>query len=80
LCSQARLTANKSDRDRTGWDFRVEFPIAAAAGMTLDQRLPRACQIQIKTTAGERGSRDVAKLSAIERLAKDVAPAAVVVM
>lgn len=80
LCSQARLTANKSDRDRTGWDFRVEFPIAAAAGMTLDQRSPRACQIQIKTTAGESGSRVVAKLSAIERLAKDVAPAAVVVM
>ncbi|NYT41000.1 hypothetical protein HZY97_09555 [Sphingomonas sp. R-74633] len=70
---------NKSDRDRTGWDFRVEFPMAAGTGELLDQRAPKACQIQVKSTAGESGTRISARLSSIERLAKDVAPAAVVI-
>ncbi|WP_165322325.1 hypothetical protein [Rhizorhabdus phycosphaerae] len=79
LCSRARLTCNKSERDRTGWDFRVEFKMDDADGVTLDQRSPRAAQIQLKCTAGESGTRVTARLSSIERLAKDAAPAAVVV-
>ena len=57
LCSRARLNCNKSERDRTGWDFRVEFKMDGDAGATLDQRSPRAAQIQLKCTAGESGTR-----------------------
>ncbi len=80
LCSQGKLICNKSDRDRTGWDFRVEFPIDAPSGITLDQRSPRVCQVQLKSTAGGSETRVPARLSSIERLAKDGAPAAVVVL
>lgn len=31
LCTRARLTPNKSDRDRSGWDFVVDFPLARFA-------------------------------------------------
>jgi hypothetical protein len=79
LCGQAKLVCNKSDRDRTGWDFRVEFPMERSAGATLDQRAPRVCQVQVKSTAGESGTRVSARLSAVERLAKDGAPAAIVI-
>lgn len=78
LCAQAKLVCNKSGRDRTGWDFRVEFPMDSLPDATLDQREPRVCQVQLKCTAGERGIVQ-ARLSAIERIAKDSAPAAIVV-
>lgn len=81
LCGQARLVCNKSDRDVTGWDFIVEFPMAApGAIIPLDQRSADACHIQLKSTAGESGSRVSAKLSAVERLAKDPRPALIVVL
>lgn len=79
LCGQAKLICNKSDRDRTGWDFRVEFPFDAQVGIPLDQRTPRSCLVQLKSTAAESGTRVSASLSSIERLAKDVYPAVVVV-
>ena len=79
LCGQARLVCNKSDRDVTGWDFIVEFPMAAPdAAVPLDQRPADACHVQLKSTAGESGSRVSAKLSAVERLAKDPRPALIV--
>lgn len=79
LCSRARLTCNKSNRDRTGWDFRVEFPLDTSGAAPLDRRMPRVCQIQVKSTAGDAGSRVPASLSSIDRLAKDAAPSAIVV-
>jgi hypothetical protein len=79
LCSTADLVCNKSERDLSGWDFRVELPWEDHGG-SLDRRSPRACQIQVKTTAGESGSRVTAKLSAVERLAKDAAPAAIIIL
>lgn len=79
LCGQAKLVCNKSDRDRTGWDFRVEFPFDTQGDIPLDQRTPRTCVIQLKSTAAESGTRVSASLSSIERLAKDVSPAVVVV-
>ncbi|QQV79390.1 hypothetical protein H5J25_20080 (plasmid) [Sphingomonas aliaeris] len=78
LCSQAQLIPNPSIRDRTGWDFRVEFPMGDATATTLDKRLPRVCQVQIKATAGSSGV-VTAPLSAVDRLAKDTAPAAIVI-
>lgn len=80
LAGRARLTTNKSDRDRTGWDFVVEFqPEAFDETMPLDRRSPRACVVQVKATASGSESRVPAKLSAVERLAKDPRPAFVVV-
>ena len=78
LCSQARLVPNPSTRDRTGWDFRVEFQMDDTTATTLDKRLPRVCQVQVKATAGS-GSTVTARLSSVDRLAKDTAPAAIVI-
>jgi hypothetical protein len=79
LCSRAKLVCNKSDRDVTGWDFVVEFPMETGTATSLDQRQAAACVIQLKSTAGESGSRVSARLSAIERIAKDPRPAVLVV-
>ncbi|HEY6923187.1 MAG TPA: hypothetical protein VI653_06960 [Steroidobacteraceae bacterium] len=79
LCDLANLTCNKSNRDETGWDFLVEFPMAAAGpALTLDQRAPVVCHVQLKTTAGNLNRVSI-KLSALERLAKNVRPALIVV-
>lgn len=78
LCAQARLICNRTTRDRAGWDFRVEFPMEGSPEETLDQRNPRACMIQLKCTAGESGTVR-ARLSSMERLAKDPGPAAIIV-
>lgn len=79
LAARAGLIANKSDRDRTGWDFVVEFPMPAPnAAVPLDARSPTACVVQIKATAG----RDPVslRLSAVERLAKDLRPSLLLVL
>ena len=53
LCALAGLTCNKSQRDRTGWDFVVEFPLAGVdRPLALDHRLPISCVVQLKSTAG----------------------------
>ena len=78
LCAQAKLICNKAGRDRAGWDFRVDFPLADNPDEALDHREPRTCLIQLKATAGETGSVR-ARLSSMERLAKDKGPAAIIV-
>lgn len=47
LCARGGLDCNGSDRDRTGWDFTVEF-----SGRTepLDQRRKTVCHVQVKAT------------------------------
>src|SRR5258708_22769810 len=47
--------------------------------VALDQRPTAACHVQLKSTAGESTGRVALRLSAIERLAKDVRPALIVV-
>lgn len=80
LCGQAQLICNESSRDRTGWDFIVEFPMDEPGPLApLDQRAPNACHVQLKSTGGEDGSRISVRLSSIERLAKDARPAVVIV-
>lgn len=65
----------------TGWDFIVEFPMDdPQSPAPLDGRSAVACAVQLKSTAGESGSRISVKLSAIERLAKDPRPALIVVL
>lgn len=78
LCVRAGFTCNKSNRDRTGWDFVVEFPMAGPDAGALDARLPTACAVQLKSTASAGPVK--LSLSAIERLAKDSRPAFVVVL
>ena len=80
LCDRARLRQNKSLQDVTGWDFLVEFLLEEAGRATpLDQRQPSTCIIQLKSTAGERGNRVSAKLSAVDLIAKNAQPAFVIV-
>ncbi|QEH81582.1 hypothetical protein EIK56_27240 [Sphingomonas sp. C8-2] len=80
LCLRARLEPNKSQRDRTGWDFIVELPMKEPDdAISLDHRRPTTCHVQLKSTAGENGPRVSIRLSAIERLAKDVNPAFLIV-
>jgi hypothetical protein len=80
LCERAGLICNKSTVDVMGWDFIVEFPMAAVGqGLTLDQRFARAVRVQLKSTLGRSGNRVRLSLSAIDRLAKDPHPAVVVV-
>jgi len=73
LAARARLFANKSQRDRTGWDYVVEFPMPEAGpGISLDARRPTLCKIQVKATTDREPVR--LRLSSAERLAKQEAP------
>ena len=79
LCARAKLICNSSNRDRTGWDFVVEFPMPDVdENLTLDGRAPTACSVQLKATAAT-GPVSL-RLSSAERLAKDPRPALIVVM
>lgn len=80
LCDRARLTCNKSDRDRAGWDFIVDFaPAATGAAPLLDQRPKMRCAVQLKATASTGNGLVQLKLSAAELLAKDPQPAFIIV-
>lgn len=80
LCARTRLTCNKSDRDRSGWDFVVDFPMAADSGATLlDQRQKQRCNVQLKATAAVGSGTVSLKLSAAELLAKEPQPAFIIV-
>ena len=79
ICADAGLICNKSDRDRSGWDFIVEFPQDLASGTTLDRRIaPISCHIQLKTMKDGNKSFKM-RLTSAERLAKEVKPAFVYV-
>lgn len=50
-CVRNRLTSNKSNPDRMGWDYFIEFPQSAKANLALDQQndLKKAV-VQVKAT------------------------------
>lgn len=81
LCADAKLICNKSDRDRTGWDFIVEFPTdIPTRELSLDKRGPWiSCYVQVKTIWAS-GKRVSMRLSSAERLAKALKPAFVFVL
>lgn len=80
LCARARLNCIKSDRDRTGWDFIVDFPMSdERAPETLDQRQKITCHVQLKATAALGSGSVSLKLSAADLLAKDSHPALIVI-
>jgi len=73
-CKTSNLIPNKSDRDRTGWDFIIEWPTKPSRSSTLDKRpIPISCNVQVKTIWVENEVVKV-RLSSVERLAKDPRP------
>lgn len=61
LCSQAKITCNKSEEDDHGWDFIVEVPMPTPAMRSADLvGEVRKCEVQVK--ASETGT-PVVKLS-----------------
>ncbi|MBV8735689.1 MAG: hypothetical protein JO007_00210 [Alphaproteobacteria bacterium] len=81
LCADAKLTCNKSSRDRTGWDYLVEFPFDIPLGeKTLDKRGSAiSCHVQVKTVWWD-NPRIKLRLSSAERLAKEPKPAFIYVI
>jgi hypothetical protein len=77
-CAEEGLTFNKSEWDRAGWDFILDFEMTPSQGMTLDHR-PGAhtCRIQVKTVGQTKGAVRL-RLDMAERLAKDSGPSFVV--
>jgi hypothetical protein len=79
ICADAKLICNSSDRDRTGWDFIVEFPFGTAVPVSLEDRAtPLSCHVQVKTLY-EKTDRFAMRLSSAERLAKEMKPSFVYV-
>lgn len=72
------ITANKSIRDRTGWDYLLEFPLQAEEGekaVPLDRQPPPVnCLLQVKGTDLRRRRISI-KLSNWTRLASSALPA-----
>lgn len=80
LCARSRLFCNKSDRDRAGWDFVVDFPMdEPGTGALLDQRQKTRCNVQLKSSAAVGNGTVSLKLSAADLLAKDALPAFIIV-
>ena len=81
LCTQAGLVCNKATRDRTGWDFSIEFPSSAPIlGPPID-RLPSHPEYRVQVKAiWEGGNRVRLRLSSAERLAKSILPACIFVL
>ena len=81
LCVDAGLVCNKVGRDRTGWDFIVEFPFSSPIAPNLLDRRPQPpeCRAQIKTVWSRSGNVKL-RLSSAERLAKHPQLACIFVM
>lgn len=80
LCADAKLICNKSDRDRAGWDFIVDFQFGDQGKLSLDKRLsPTSCHIQVKTIYSST-QRVRLKLNMAERLAKELKPSFIFVI
>lgn len=76
LCADAKLVCNQSDRDRTGWDFIVEFQFETEVGVLepLESRkTPVSCHVQVKTLL-DKNDKIKMRLSSAERLAKELKP------
>jgi hypothetical protein len=81
LCADAKLICNRASRDRTGWDFIVEFPFSPPTPQQpMDRRQqPPECRVQVKTI-WEGQARVSLRLSSAERLAKALQPTCICVL
>lgn len=72
-CSEVGLIANKSTKDKMGWDFIVEFPFNnEITGLTVHQSAPK-CKVQVKATDGQERKLSIG-LSNLRKLAVDPLP------
>ncbi|HEV7342237.1 hypothetical protein ATE68_09780 [Sphingopyxis sp. H038] len=76
LCPRALIVCNKSDRDRSGWDFVVDLPMQDGI---LDQRSKTTCHVQLKATKSVGTGNVQLRLSAADLLAKSPLPAVIIV-
>ena len=59
-CNQVGIVANKSDVDKTGWDFILELPEKDEIIIPLDENPSTLrCMIQVKSTDKPKGNREV---------------------
>lgn len=73
-CAAVGITANKSNIDKYGWDYYVEFPTSYDENIFHDEQLPAIdCKIQVKSTDGNERKVQV-KLSSLDRLVKAQMP------
>jgi hypothetical protein len=82
ICADVGLDCNKSQYDRTGWDFIVEFPFGEIVDNqpSLDiRRAPLSCHVQVKTL-WSKNDKITLRLSAAERLAKELKPSFIYVL
>lgn len=79
-CSQAGIAANKSARDRTGWDYFVEVPGAGAPAGPFMARTDASCLVQVKATDEFSGVLDGTALSVWWRLVNQPIPAFILVL
>jgi hypothetical protein len=81
FCNDAKLVCNKAFYDRNGWDYIVEFPFEPADRNTsLDKRaVPPSCHVQVKTMWSDKNAFS-ARLSSLERLAKEQKPSFIYVL
>lgn len=78
LCVDVQLIANKSTRDRLGWDYVVTWPLEPAA--IFDSRPPAInCHVQLKTVWAGNDAITL-NLGTLEHIVKDTRPAFVVVL
>lgn len=79
LCATAGLIANKSSRDKMGWDYILERAPGDEIGTSLDARRPfPLCRVQVKTVWKRAARRISLSLSSAERLAKPYDPAFII--
>ena len=82
ICADAKLVCNQSDRDRSGWDFIVEFPFKSVVGAPApleSRKTPLSCHVQVKTLLDKSDTFKM-RLSSAERLAKELKPSFVYVL
>jgi len=72
-CAQVNLICNRSEIDKTGWDFSVEFPFCIKADTTEIHKAAIGCKVQVKAT--DKATRKLPiKLSNLRRLITDPLP------
>ncbi|OLN27139.1 hypothetical protein DVDV_2268 [Desulfovibrio sp. DV] len=80
LCAEVGLVANKSNVDRTGWDYFVEFPYDDVGNIPLDmQKAALECKVQVKST-DKITYKYPLKVSNMRRLATALSPSFVIII
>lgn len=75
LCNAVGLTVHKAEKDRTGWDFLLEFPWEQENDLPRDMlSAPIECKVQIKATDKKKKKTQVT-VSNLSRLVKTQLPA-----